>query len=193
MLAALPSEPQNNYACGFYIADKSISFGRVESNSTERQNFWRKWCDYIKPWEYDPYLRNEDFGTVIRATNGFARRVRQGHLGRGNQVTCPKVQTAARAIGQTYELDLGFNPLYRAHERYLKPIEIMFSGFRQEDPLPVSEIAIPVGVAQQIACIGLMDGATPKETTVGDLTLITFYYLLRVGEYTRKYRCCSAP
>ena len=57
----------------------------------------------------------------------------------------------------------------------------MFAGFRREDPLPVPEKAIPVGVAQQVACIGLVDGATSKETTVGDLTLITFYYLLQVG------------
>jgi len=77
-------------------------------------------------------------------------------------------------------------PFIQAQERYLKPIEMMFAGFRREDPLPVLEIAILVGVAHQAACIGLVDGATPKETTVGDLTLIAFYYLLRVGEYTKK-------
>ena len=64
----------------------------------------------------------------------------------------------------------------------------MFSSFRREDPLHIPEIAIMVGVAQQVACIGLVDGATPKETTVGYLTLIAFYYLLRVGDYTRKKR-----
>ena len=62
----------------------------------------------------------------------------------------------------------------------------MFAGFRREDPLPVPEIAIPVGIAHQVVCIGLVEGATPKETMVGDLTLVAFYYLLQVGEYTRK-------
>jgi len=78
------------------------------------------------------------------------------------------------AIGQTCELDLGCNPLYRAHERYLKSIKLMFVDFRREDPLPILEIAISVGVVQQVACKGLVDGVTPKETTVGNLTLIIF-------------------
>jgi len=174
MLETLPRESQNNYARDFYIADKEIRFERVELTSSKRHSFWRKWCEYIKLWGYDPYLQNEDFDTVISATTEFAGRLRAGHIGRGNQVTCPKVQTAVRAIDQTCELSLGCNPLFRTHERYLKPIELMFADFRPEDPLPVPEIEIPVGIAQQVTYIGLVEGDTTKETTVGDLTLVAF-------------------
>ena len=64
----------------------------------------------------------------------------------------------------------------------------MCAGFRKEDPLPVPQLAVPVSVPQQIAKLGLHSAATPKEQAVGDLALIAFYYLLRIGEYTRKTR-----
>ena len=163
MLAALPRKSQDTYEGDFYIADEAIGFGRVESTASERQNFWRRWKEYVRPIGVDPYLRNEEFGTIVRATTGFAGRVRAGHLGRGHTVTCPRVQTAVRAIGQTCELDLGYNPLHMAPDRYLKPLELMFAGFRRADPPPVPEIAIPVAVPEQVACIGLYEGATPKE------------------------------
>ena len=129
MLATLPRESKDSYTGDFHIADAAISFGRVELTTTERQNFWKKWCKYVEPIGVDPYIRNEEFGTIIRATTGFAGRVRAGHFGRGYQVTCPRVQTAVRAIGQTCELDLGHNPLHRAPDRSLKPLELMFAGF----------------------------------------------------------------
>jgi len=64
----------------------------------------------------------------------------------------------------------------------------MFSGFRRGDKLPVPELAVPVSVPQQCALMGLLDTATPKEQTTGDLALIVFYYILRVGEYTQNRR-----
>ena len=62
----------------------------------------------------------------------------------------------------------------------------MFAGFRRADPLPKPELAVPVSVPQAVAALGMHSAATPKEQAVGDLTLIAFFYLLRVGEYTQK-------
>ena len=62
----------------------------------------------------------------------------------------------------------------------------MCAGFRRADPLPQPELAVPVSVPQAVASLGLHSASTPKEQAVGDLTLIAFFYLLRVGEYTQK-------
>ena len=62
----------------------------------------------------------------------------------------------------------------------------MFEGFRREDKASVAQLAVPVAVPQQMAIVGLASGATERESAVGDLGLIAFYYLLRVGEYTQK-------
>ena len=64
----------------------------------------------------------------------------------------------------------------------------MFAGFRRDDPIPVPEIAVPVAVPEQCAMAGLSAAATPKDKAIGDLALISFFYLLRVGEYTQKRR-----
>lgn len=65
------------------------------------------------------------------------------------------------------------------------PIEHMFAKFRRDDLIPVPEIAVPVAIPEQYAIVGLLSAATPKETAIGDLVLISYFYLLRVGEYTK--------
>ena len=39
-----------------------------------------------------------------------------------------------------------------------------------------------------MATTGMASTASPKDQAVGDLELITFFYFLRVGEYTQKYK-----
>jgi len=91
-----------------------------------------------------PYLRSVTFNNIIKKVCGFAGWVREGHLGRGNRVSCARAQTAVKAIGQTCELEKRYNPLYRAPEKYLKPLELMFAGLTREDKLPVPQIAVLV-------------------------------------------------
>ena len=55
-------------------------------------------------------------------------------------------------------------------------------GFTCADKLPVPQIMVHVVVPQQMAMVGMATDATTKEQAVGDLDLITFFYLLRVGD-----------
>ena len=57
-----------------------------------------------------------------------------------------RFQVTVRIIGQIFKMDLGYNPLYRAPERYLNHIELIFVGFRCADLIPVPEIAMQVVV-----------------------------------------------
>ena len=66
-------------------------------------------------------------------------------------------------------------------------IELMFTGFRREDLIPVPEIAVPVSVPQQCTLVELSSATTPKDTAIGDLALIYIFYMLRVGEYTQRW------
>ena len=70
----------------------------------------------------------------------------------------------------------------------VKLIKLMFAGFMKIDPLPVPELVVPVAVPQQYDLLGLRSGATRKKNAVSDLALISFFYLLRVDEYTQKLR-----
>jgi hypothetical protein len=124
--------------------------------------------------------------SAIDALRAFAAKVRRGDLGRGHQVGHQTVQVALRAIGTTFELDGQPNPLYRcaSSQRYWKALERQIEGYRRQDPPPQAKLAVPVTVPHWAVDHGLAKGSTTKQQAAGDLTLIAFYYLLRVGEYT---------
>ena len=83
----------------------------------------------------------------------------------------------------------GFNPVkIKGTDKFLHPIDRMLKGFRNEDPATVKKLPIEVDVPEHLVQLAAEPGATAKERRVADLTLVAFYYLLRVGEYTSRYR-----
>jgi hypothetical protein len=61
----------------------------------------------------------------------------------------------------------------------------MMEGFRREDPPAVPQLAVPITVANHCFTTAMKTNDA-RHQTVGQLTLIAFYYLLRVGEYTKQ-------
>jgi hypothetical protein len=118
----------------------------------------------------------------------FATHVRNGHAGRGHRVRASSVQDALCAVGQTFELDLRPNPTHQpgAYGEYWAPLRNMIRGYRREDPKSEPQLAVPVAITENI----LTNQWThfphcPQQEAIADLTNIAFYYLLRVGEYTK--------
>jgi hypothetical protein len=62
----------------------------------------------------------------------------------------------------------------------------MYNGWRKEDPATTKQLPVEADVPELLADRGLRASATERDRVVGDLTLIAFYYLLRIGEYTIK-------
>jgi hypothetical protein len=62
----------------------------------------------------------------------------------------------------------------------------MLDGWRKTDPPPTKKLPVEADVPEYLCHMGQAKSATPLEAAVGDLTLVAFYYLLRVGEYTSK-------
>ena len=60
----------------------------------------------------------------------------------------------------------------------------MIEGFRRDDPPAVPQLAVPIAVPNLSYEAGMKNGS-PREQSIGCLTLIAFYFLLRVGEYTQ--------
>ena len=104
--------------------------------------------------------------------------------GRGTQVKVSTVTDALAAISKTIELAGKRSPLYRDKEKYNLPLERLVEGFRREDPPPIPQLAVPISVPNQCFESGLQAN-TKLEQAEGCLTLVAFYYLLRVGEYTK--------
>jgi hypothetical protein len=60
----------------------------------------------------------------------------------------------------------------------------MIEGWRRDDPPSTPQLAVPIVVPQTCFTAGAAS-PDPKIQAAGQLALIAFYYLLRVGEYTK--------
>jgi hypothetical protein len=66
------------------------------------------------------------------------------------------------------------------------PIRLVLDGWKKEDPTPEKKLPVKADVPEYLATMGRQAAATELQKAVGALSLIAFYYLLRVGEYTGK-------
>jgi hypothetical protein len=62
----------------------------------------------------------------------------------------------------------------------------MLAGWRKEDPPTIKKLPVAIDVPELLSKIGMRKDANELDKAIGDLVLIAFYYLLRVGEYTIK-------
>lgn len=84
-------------------------------------------------------------------------------------------------------LDFGMDPTKGVGQKdFLPCLAQMVEGFAKEDPPTMKKLPVEVDVPEFLVKRGRATGASALATAVGDLTLIAFYYLLRVGEYTVK-------
>ena len=71
-------------------------------------------------------------------------------------------------------------------DKLLPRLQQTYDGWRKEDPPTTKMLPVESDVPEWLVGEGLRTGATVLDMAVGDLAMIAFYYLLRVGEYTIK-------
>jgi hypothetical protein len=69
---------------------------------------------------------------------------------------------------------------------WLPEIGQMLEGWEREDGPVEKKMPVEIDVPEFLVKCGLEEGASEKVKAVGDLTLIAFFFLLRIGEYTSK-------
>ena len=69
----------------------------------------------------------------------------------------------------------------------------MLKGFENKDPPQVNKLAVHPEFPDWLCKWGHRKGSLPQQQAVGDLEMIAFYYLLRVGEYTAPKRRVRQP
>ena len=62
----------------------------------------------------------------------------------------------------------------------------MLDGYRKVDPATRKKLPIQSDVPELLVETAYQQGTTQRQRATADLTMIAFYYLLRVGEYTVK-------
>ena len=79
------------------------------------------------------------------------------------------------------------NPTKAQGEKYLVPrLAQTMEGWRKEDPPTKKKLPVGIDAPEFLEELGMDKYATEVVKAVGDCAVITFYYLLRVGEYTVK-------
>ena len=135
----------------------------------------------------DPYLQDTPFTIRVRLLSGFAARVRTGYYGRGKQVQACSVSSAITAVGQAIALATNTNPTkIVGSDKLLPRLQQMLDGFRKADPPTTKQLPVEADVPEYLVNLGQGPDARELDRAVGDLTMIAFYYLLRIGEYTTK-------
>jgi hypothetical protein len=125
----------------------------------------------------------------------FAVAVREGQYGLRAQVKVQSVERALRHVAQMLVLDGHPDPRRAspAQQSLDFPISRLIKKYRNEDPPAEPKLAIPISTITAIATNYRWD---THLDAAADLVIITFFYLLRVGEYTtsakKKPKCTIA-
>ncbi len=82
-------------------------------------------------------------------------------------------------------MDTGKNPLLvKGSDKYLQPLQDALAAWGKEDGPTNKKLPIEVDVPAYLVEQAYKKGASALQKRVSDLSLVAFYYLLRVGEYT---------
>jgi hypothetical protein len=91
------------------------------------------------------------------------------------------------AIGQANALATYTNPTKIVGSYKLLPrLQQMLDGFQKADPPTTKQLPMKANVPEFLVQLGLSPEACKLDCAIGNLTMIAFYYLLCIGEYTTK-------
>jgi hypothetical protein len=97
------------------------------------------------------------------------------------------VSSAIIAVGQKIAMDTNTNPTkIMGSKKFLPCLQELLDGYRMEDPPTEKKLPVEADVPELLFDMGYGPNGTTLGQAVGNLSLIAFYYLLRVGEYTVK-------
>lgn len=84
-------------------------------------------------------------------------------------------------------MDLGIDPTkVPGSDKRLVRLAQTMDGWAKEDPPTLKKLPVEADVPELLVKLGLAPCATELVRATGDLSLIAFYFLLRIGEYTGK-------
>jgi hypothetical protein len=157
--------------------------------TNKREMCRQNWCAYVKFLGVDPYLEHVPYATRVRCLTGFAARTRMGYYGHGQQVQSSTVTGAIMAIGQRIALACNDNPTkVIGLENFLPALHIMIHGYTKEDPPTKKKLPVEADVPELLIRMGYGKSGSTHAQAVGGVSLIAFYYLLQIGEYTVKQK-----
>jgi hypothetical protein len=185
-LDRLPPKLRGGYARDFRLADEAFRAGQLEVTNT-REMGWKNWCTYVKHLGVDPYLQQVPYATRVQCLMGFAAQTRTGFYGHGRQVQSSTVTGTITAVGQMIALACNENPTkVIGFNKFLPALQTMLDGYTKANPPTKKKLPVEADVPELLLKMGYGKFGSLHAQAVEDLTLIAFYYLLHIGEFTVK-------
>ena len=183
----VPAERRHNYESYARTGFCGVVNGRVEATSEARERIWDEWVAFCEDLRVPPYLDGLDFSAIVTVATMFGGKLRQGK--RGRPVSAGTVRAGLGGVATTIALDTGEQPLHQKDgQHYIKPVQYMLAGFKNFDPAVEKKLACGPDLPHFACEWAHRPGTGPQQQAIGDLIVIAYYYLLRVGEYTTKLR-----
>ena len=104
--------------------------------------------------------------------------------GKNATIKVQGVTDALASISKTIQLAGKPSPLYREEVKYQLIIQSMVEVYQRADPPSMPQLVETITVTQHCFKAALLSSDAIFRT-VGCLAIIAFFYLLRVGEYTK--------
>jgi hypothetical protein len=182
----VPNSEKGDFIRDLLSARRAIANGVVDKTSKTRAKYWRHWCQYAEMCGVNPFIHKDDMSQLEREIIlcSYSARVRSGAFGRGAQIKVQAVTDALAAVSKTIQLAGEQSPIYEAKDVYKENIGRMVEGYRRDDPPAVPQLAVPITVPN-FCYKSTQNSKHQKLKTAGELVMMAFYYLLRVGEYTK--------
>ncbi len=183
---SLPAHLHNSLG-DFCLEDDAFYSVRLEAISRGRKKYSNHWQKYASPVGVDPYLQDTQFSKCVHLLSGFAAQVHTDYNGNGSQVKICTVSCALTAVGQTIALACDSNPTkVVGSKRILPHLQILLDRYKKVNPVKSKKLPIQSDVPKLLVNTAYQPGTTEHQRATADLTMITFCYLLWVGEYTIK-------
>ena len=164
-------------------ARKTIATGLVASTAKRKNKYWNKWKRYAGIAGIDPFLSSLS-RREIETLQGFATRVRAGWYGYSRRVRAGTVSAAITAIGQAIIMDgKSRTNVLKDGDKFILPINRLIHAYELQDPPAKFSLAVPVEILYKLDKVYQL--VTNKAKQIRWLIILSFFFLLRVGEYTK--------
>jgi hypothetical protein len=161
----------------------------VDSTNYERRRFWNVWTGFLDT--HYPNIRSDlsnlDQPQQLALLGAYAEYVRQGNGNVSNsskKCRVQRVELALRAISQTLQLDGMPSPVLTPQGTYPLSLKRQLQAYRKEDPPTRSKLALPYSSLEYLYH-NMRPNLSQRQQAATDLCIIAWFYLLRVGEYTK--------
>jgi len=138
-------------------------------------------CEWIRTYN-KPHTPSE-----FDASQDSQPKREQASTDRDDKSKVARSLALSRPLARVFALACNENPTkVLGSEKFLPALQIMIYGYTKADPPTQKKLPVEADVLELIIEMGYGTSGSIQLQAVGDLSLIAFYYLLRIGEYTVK-------